>query len=259
MIEIRRASAVAPLLLFFAAPGAPAQTGEDPFDRARALAAAGRWADARPLFVAHAERNPGDAEAQYWAGRAWLEADRSDRGQPWLERAVQLEPGRADYWLWLGRACGDRARRAGTLRARGLAGCARRAFERAVALDDERLDARSHLVDFHLEAPGIAGGRREEAVRQADAIYRRDAPRGLLERARVADALGRAGDAERLRAEYLRGPPTTDPKMRSVEAWLRGREAERRGAITAARAAWEEAIAIDPRNAAARASLDALR
>jgi tetratricopeptide (TPR) repeat protein len=244
------------LVLLSAAASAQAQTSAD---SARAWLLAGRVAEARPVLVAAAEAAPSDAEAQYWAGRAWMEEGRSDRAEDWLENATELAPGNTEYWLWLGRSYGDQTRKASIFRRRGLALRTKAAFERAVGIDGGNLDARSHLIDYHLEAPGIVGGDRAEALRQAEAIRAADAPRGLLEIARVRAWTERWDEARAALAEYQRGPAASVGKALAVGAWARGRLLEHDGDRAGARAAYEEALVHDRYYEPAREALGRLK
>jgi tetratricopeptide (TPR) repeat protein len=188
-----------------------------------------------------------------------MEEGRSGDAEPWLEKSVELDSVNSSYWLWLGRSYGDQTRKASIFRRRGLALRTRAAFEKAVALDSANLDARAHLVDYHLEAPGIVGGSEEEALRQAEEIRRRDEPRGLLELARVYESTKRPAQADSLLAAYGQGPPTTDAKALSEAEWVRGRILERKGDRVRARASYQAALELDPRNVAAAKSLRSLR
>lgn len=64
----------------------------------------------------------------------------------------------------------------------------RAAVERAIELDPDNVEARHTLMQFLLQAPGIAGGSRKGARRQAEEILRRDRRRGLLAMVEVAAA-----------------------------------------------------------------------
>jgi tetratricopeptide (TPR) repeat protein len=244
------------LALPVAAGPAAAQTAAE---SARSMLLDGRAAEARPVLVAAAEASPADADAQYWAGRAWMEEGRSDRADDWLEKATRLDPDNTEYWLWLGRAYGDQTRKASIFRKRGLALKTKGAFEKAVALDGSNLDARSHLVDYHLEAPGIVGGDRAEALRQAEAIRATDGPRGLLEIARVRAWTERWDEARAALEEYARGSAATDSKALAVGAWARGRLLEHDGDRAGARSAYEEALRHDRYFEPAREALGRVR
>src|SRR6185369_16238380 len=95
--------------------------------------------------------------------------------------ATKLEPKNSTYFLWLGRAYGREAQGANVLRQPGLATKARGAWERAIALDADNLDARSDLIQYYVQAPGFLGGSSAKALEQAEEIRKRNALRGYLE------------------------------------------------------------------------------
>lgn len=102
--------------------------------------------------------------------RAYFSLEEWDRGITACERAVNLDPENGLYHLWLGRIYGERADRAGFLKAAGMAKKVRSSFERAVELNPKNWEARTDLAEFYLEAPGIVGGGKDKARAQAEAI-----------------------------------------------------------------------------------------
>jgi tetratricopeptide (TPR) repeat protein len=138
---------------------------------------AGKFADAKAVLLPHGER---DANAAFHLGRIEMENDEPGSAAGWFERAVRMNPKSAVYHDWLGRAYGTQARRANMFRAASLAGKARTAFETAVALDPENLDAREGLMAFYAGAPGIVGGSKEKAREILIEIRKRNAYRGSI-------------------------------------------------------------------------------
>lgn len=134
------------------------------------LLVAGRVDDAIQSLEAQIGRSPDDAEAHNLLCRAYFMLEDWDRGIPECARAAALDPKNSRYQLWLGRIYGEKASRVGFLSAAGMAKKVRTAFERAVELDPKDWEARTDLAEFYLEAPGIAGGGKEKARAQADAL-----------------------------------------------------------------------------------------
>lgn len=94
------------------------------------------------------------------------------------EKATAETPNDALLQLWLGRAYGSKARAASIFSQMSLAKKCRTAFEKAVALDPASVEAHLALFDYHIQAPGIAGGDKGVARKQADEILRLDPVRG---------------------------------------------------------------------------------
>jgi tetratricopeptide (TPR) repeat protein len=213
-IPARTSTIGAVLLLLATASVAHPQAAPDATDQASRLVEAGRYQEAKPLLLDLTRREPGNVRAAYLAGRTLVALDDPDPAAKQLERAVQREPRNAEYVLWLGRAYGLQAQRAGTLRQAGLARKTRETFERVLALHAENLDARGHLIEFHLRAPGIVGGDRRRALAYAEEIASRDPYRGALELARVHVAMNNRGGAERtLAAAVSAFPDSAAPRL----------------------------------------------
>jgi tetratricopeptide (TPR) repeat protein len=102
-----------------------------------------------------------------------------------LEKAVAEEPRNSDYVLWLARTYGRRAETASPFSALGQAAKARQFFEKAVDLDPRNLDALSDLLDFYLQAPGVAGGGMEKAEKIVEKISGVDPAEGQWAQAKV--------------------------------------------------------------------------
>ena len=134
--------------------------------------------------VVGAQTGPGARD--YEAGRNYMRASQPDRAERSFERAVEKEPRNGMYHLWLGNAVGMQAASASVVRQPFLARRIKAAFERAVELDPELLDAREGVMQFHLFAPSVMGGDKAEARRQQREIARRDPARGHVAAANIA-------------------------------------------------------------------------
>ena len=125
------------------------------------------------------------------------------------EKAAAESPKDALVELWLGRAYGRKAQAASILSQMSLAKKCRNAFQKAVDLDPANVDARFDLMEFHLEAPGIAGGDKDVAKRQAEEILKLDPVRGHVAWGAVWEE---AKELARAEAEY-RKAIEADPKQ----------------------------------------------
>jgi tetratricopeptide (TPR) repeat protein len=146
-----------------------------------------RYGEARVALEAAVREDPTDARAALYLGRALLALDDLDKAVLSFEKAVALAPGSSDSHNWLGRAYGSQAVRANFLKQVSLAPRIKEQFQKAVDLDQNNLDARTSLMEFYLQAPGIAGGSVEKAREQATEIARRDTMRGFRAAGRIAE------------------------------------------------------------------------
>ncbi len=133
------------------------------------LLAAGRVDEAIASLQAQLKSSPDGASYNYLT-RAYFALGDWDHAIAAGEKSVQLTPDSSDYYLWLGQAYGEKAGHANPFSALSLAGKARRAFERAVELNPNNVEARLSLAEFYIDAPGIVGGGQDKARAQASAL-----------------------------------------------------------------------------------------
>lgn len=156
----------------------------------------GHVAAARQLFASAVQERPHDAAAAFYLGRTFFVEAHYDRAAEWFARAAERDANSAEYHLWLGRAYGHQALRAGPWKQVLLARKVKTHFERAVALDPDNTAARLDLLEYYLQAPSFLGGSRDKARAQVEEIKRRDAARGREAEARLAAARGRTRQAK---------------------------------------------------------------
>jgi tetratricopeptide (TPR) repeat protein len=189
-----------------------------PFLLALALAIAPA-AHADPLAAAEAAAKASPRSAPAWIAlaRVRIEAGQAEAAIAAAEKATQLAPADAQAFRWLGNAYGQRIGQVGMFGKLSLAPKLRAAFERAVQLDGDLLEARFALVDFYMMAPGAIGGDAGKAQAQATQIARRDPAQGELAQASIALHEDRDADAIRHYAAALAAKPA-DPKVRLAVA-----------------------------------------
>jgi tetratricopeptide (TPR) repeat protein len=101
---------------------------------------------------------PGDAEAHQLLCRSYYAQDMADQAIQQCELAVANDPSSGEDQMWLGRAYGLKASHANPFAALGLAKKVHAAFERAVQLDPDNVEALSDLGEYYVAAPGLIGG-----------------------------------------------------------------------------------------------------
>ena len=163
----------------------------------RQLLAAGRVDEALHSLQQDVQRSPQDAESYNLLCRAYFAMDEWDHAISNCERARSLDPQNSMYSLWLGRALGEKADRAGFISAAGLVKKVRTSFESAVQLDPKNWEARTDLAEFYLEAPSIVGGGKDKARQQADALMWLNPAMGHWILGRIAEKEKNPAEAER--------------------------------------------------------------
>ena len=221
---------VVPALALLLAPTLGAQgAGLAPAVR---LFESGRTAEAKALFAAAVQREPGNAEAHYYLGRIAMRANALGDATRELERATRLDGSRSVYFEWLGNAYGSQAQRANVLKQPGLARKTIAAWDRAVALDADNLEARENRVQYYLQAPGFLGGGADRAAAEAAEVRRRNPYRGALLTARLHERDKRHADAQRVyREAAVRFPDSLGVRYRLGYGYQATRQ-------------WDEAFAV---------------
>lgn len=240
-----------------------------------------RYAEARTAFEQVIAAEPANADAAYHLGDLALMRDAPEEGVPWLERATALAPNSSQYFHELGDAYGLAAEKAGLFSKLGWARKCQAAYERAVALDPEDVEARYALFSYYRQAPSIAGGGLDKARAQAGEIQRRDDLRGTLALVELSVAerkfdeafatlddvrrrhpeslvacyqLGRAAAMSGQRLEqgatalrrYLAAPPDEDQPPLWAAHWRLGQILEKTGDAQGARAEYAAGLKLNP-------------
>jgi tetratricopeptide (TPR) repeat protein len=178
------------------------------------LLAQGRVDEVIAALSGQISASPNDALAHNLLCRAYFSLGQWDRGISACEKAVELAPDNSQFHLWLGRIYGEKADKSVFITAAGLAKRVRNEFETAVHLNPSSVDARSDLAEFYLEAPGIVGGGRDKAERQANSLISLDPARAHWVNARIAEKKRDFATAEQ---EYRN---VIEASHGSASAWL---------------------------------------
>jgi len=269
-----------PFVLFLLA--ASTLSASPAFDAAVGLYRQRKDAEARAAFDALLQAEPRNAEVPYYLGRLDLRARNPDAAVEHFSAAIALDPAKSAYHLELGGAYGNKAQSAGLLGKASLAGKARSAFEKAVALDPSSYDAQSALFQYYVQAPGFMGGGFDKALAQSEVLIKLDPVRGRHAQANlyvrekkyaeafaIFDAmlqakhddygalygLGRvvAESGQRIEAGLANlrkclalTPPAGMPSHAAVH-WRLGTILEKKGDKDGARASYQAALAADPK------------
>ena len=248
---------------------------------AQELFRAKRYAEARGAFEQLAAAEPNNAEAAYRLGLLAIRRDAPDDAVTWLEKATALSPRSAPFFQALGDAYGISAQKAGLFSKLGFARKCRVAYEQAVSLDPENIEARYSLFTYCRQAPAIAGGGLDKARVQALEIQKRDVVQGSLALAELSVAekkyddafviledlrrshpealtatyqIGRTAAMSGLRLdqgeaalkEYLSNTPDDNQAPLWAAHWRLGQILEKKGDPAAARSEFEAALKLNP-------------
>ena len=215
-----------------------ASGGSSELDEAQSQFALRHYREAVTTLQTGLTRAPSNGQLHYWLARCFYELRDYGQAVAHAEAAVQYDSGNSDYHLWLGRAYGGKAEQAHSF---VLARRTKSEFEAAVRLDPANIPARRDLAEFHLEAPWIVGGHKDEALRQIEAIAALDPVGGHLAR---ANYWLHEKKPERAEAEYQQilklNPQRTAPYFEVADSYANRQD------IAPMQEAVEAAARVDP-------------
>ncbi len=166
-----------------------------------------RWAEAQAILEKITVDEPANAEAWSFLGQTFLARNEGEKAAAAFERATQLAPANSDYQLQLGHAYGIAATKAGLFGKLSYARKCKAAYEKAIELDPQSINARWSLMEFCRQAPGIAGGGVDLAYTQAAEIKKLDPRRGRAAYASLYSHEKKFAEAIALYDEVLRENP----------------------------------------------------
>lgn len=249
---------------------------------ATSLIEAGRLPEARAPLEALVNREPERLEARLLLGRVYDGMRLREEAIRLLEPALKAYPDDGRVLSLYASQCLLRAGELGTsLRALRLARRGSEQMERAVLLAPENIAYREALIYFYRQAPALAGGSLAKAKKHALALAEIDPIRGgvemssiFIEEKRYPEALAasdaalaagpddyralftlgrtvseagiRLEDGDAALRRCLLATPTADQPSHAA-VWFRlGRIAEQRLDFSAARAAYQTSLVLDP-------------
>ena len=125
---------------------------------------------AKEVLLKVVQAEPENSEANFLLCKTFLYLGDHDNCIKYGEKAVKLNDSNSNYHLWLGRGYGLQAQNGSKLKAIFRAKKCKGEFEKAVALDSTNVNARLDLLQYLVSAPGIAGGDKDKAKKQAEII-----------------------------------------------------------------------------------------
>jgi tetratricopeptide (TPR) repeat protein len=213
----------------------------------------GEYRKARAAVEAQYRANPNDPEALRRMSRIRMAFGAADEALDLAERAVKLAPNSPAARENLANTCGEMAGQAGGLKQISLGLRFKREAQKALELDPALVDARFGLMQFYLQAPGMAGGDKKRARQMADELVKLDPVQGWIAEARVAAADKDTAGME----EAYRKAVAADPASYAARMTL-GNFLAVRHRLDDAEAQWREAQRLDPERVSCYAALAAL-
>ncbi|MDH3216231.1 MAG: tetratricopeptide repeat protein [Candidatus Krumholzibacteria bacterium] len=227
------------IVVFLGAACASKKTG--PMEMGMQSFEAQDYEGAKTHFETALTTEPENPQAVYYLGRIALEAGDIDQAVERLEKAVTLDEAQSDYHFYLGVAYAQKIQKVSFFEKGQLAPKLKGEFEKAVETDPANVQARMGLAQYYLNAPPIAGGSKEKAMEQVEAIKKLDPKQGHLFTAQIHMAAKEHDKAEKeMKAALALDPTDTDVHYQMGMLYQTKKD------YPAAFAALEKAIEIDP-------------
>jgi len=226
---------------FAGANRVPASAADDAADLRSAKESfdVGDYASARKTLQAAIEKSAADPEIHFWLGRSSYELFDFNSAAASFERAIQLQPRSSLYHEWLGQAYSEKADREHSL---SLARKTKKEFQSAVQLDPSNVSARRDLAEYDMDAPWVAGGNKDDARKQVEAIAALDPVEGSLARAQyVFHVEKKPAQAEEIYRQLLQQKPPRIQPYFEIARFFQGHDR-----IADLELAIQGAAAIDP-------------
>ncbi len=163
------------MFVFLAPSFSLAQT----FENAVIQFESGEYSSARDSFLSLAVSEKNNSELYYYMGRIAFENNEFKDAIKQFEKAIELNPDKSDYFMWLGHSLGRQAISASIFKQAGYARKCRKNYEKAIKLNPSNIEARENLLQYYLQAPRIIGGGRDKAEVQANEIKEIDEISGI--------------------------------------------------------------------------------
>ena len=146
----------------------------------QALWQANDYAAAKALLTPLVTKQSKDAQLLALLGRTEAGLQQMERAEELLEKAVKYDAKNADYQHWYATASCNLASSASMFSALGYAKRCKKAYETALTLAPQNPRSYIALGSFLAQAPGIAGGDKDQALALAQQLKQLDDVQGWL-------------------------------------------------------------------------------
>ena len=203
------------LFLFFIPLFSFSQTN---FEKAEKLFNEGKYALAKPLFEIELKDSPNHIKTIEHLGDISIHLNNLDKAISYYRMLIKLKPNEASFYYKYGGALGLKSQAGGKWVAIRLIGDMKDAFEKAISLKSNHLEARWELIEYYLQVPGLFGGSERKAQNYANQLMTLSPVDGYLARGKIDEYFERFKSAEKnyLKAIQIGGSKTTYDRLTAL-------------------------------------------
>lgn len=166
------------------------------YNKAEKLFAAEKFEQAQPIFESFLKENPSHLKTMEYLGDIAGHQKSWDKALVYYKKLKQLKSAEANYYNKYGLALGMKAKESSKLKALGMIGEIKQAFEKAIELNPKHIEARWALVNIYIELPGFVGGSESKAIKYSNELLQLSAVDGYLSRGQIEEYFERYSSAE---------------------------------------------------------------
>ncbi|MEN2415159.1 tetratricopeptide repeat protein [Flavobacterium mesophilum] len=167
------------------------------FERAEKLFNAKKYEEAEPLFEAALKAKPSDIKTLEYLGEIAAHQKSWVKGAEYFKKLKELKPTVADYFFKYGGCLAMHSLEVNKIKAFGMVGDMKEAFEKAIELNPKHVQARWALIEIYLQLPGILGGSESKALAYSNELAQFSPIDGYLSKGRIDEYFKRYDDAEK--------------------------------------------------------------
>jgi tetratricopeptide (TPR) repeat protein len=167
------------------------------FEKGERLFHAKKYDEAQVILEGVLKTKPSDIKTLEYLGdiaahqKAWV------KGADYYKKLKELKPTEAEYFYKYGGCLAMRAMEVNKLKALGMVGDMKEAFEKAIILNPKHIPARWALIEIYLQLPGFLGGSESRALEYSNELMQISSVDGYLSRGRIDEYFKRYTAAEK--------------------------------------------------------------
>jgi tetratricopeptide (TPR) repeat protein len=167
------------------------------FEKAEALFRQQKYSQSQVLFEKILKLSPNNFKAMEYLGDIQGVQKKWKPALVYYKKLKQLQPKVANYIYKYGGVLGMIAKDSNKFKALGMISEIRSAFEKAIKLDPNHIDAHWALIELYLQLPGIVGGSEKKALTYSNQLMKISPIDGHLSKGHIAEYFERYDEAEK--------------------------------------------------------------
>lgn len=144
--------------------------GQADFEKAERYFNQKQFALAKPLFESVLKDNPNHLKTIEYLGDIQGSFKNWDNAIFYYSKLKSIKPSEANYYYKYGGALGMKAKNSNKFKALSMISDIKSAFEKAIKLNSNHIEARWALIELYIQLPGIVGGSESKAKAYANEL-----------------------------------------------------------------------------------------